>query len=118
MTSLSARVSSSDCERSWVRCLQLLEEAHVLDGDHGLVGEGLDQRDLLVGERPDLRRATMAPMGVPSRSIGTARTGRLSSRLAHGPRDFGYVLALGRQVVHVDDPALEHGASATTPVRG
>ena len=26
--------------------LQLREEADVLDGDHGLVGEGLEQRDL------------------------------------------------------------------------
>ena len=34
--------------------LQLLEEADVLDGDDGLVGEGLEQRDLPVGERPTL----------------------------------------------------------------
>ncbi len=31
--------------------LQLLEQAHVLDRDHRLVGEGLEQSDLLVGER-------------------------------------------------------------------
>ena len=30
--------------------LQLGEQAHVLDGDHRLVGEGLEQGDLLVGE--------------------------------------------------------------------
>ena len=34
--------------------LQLLEQAHVLDGDDGLVGEGLKKRDLLLGEGPDL----------------------------------------------------------------
>src|SRR5712692_8976443 len=34
--------------------LQLLEQADVLDGDDGLRGEGLEERDLLVGERPDL----------------------------------------------------------------
>ena len=34
--------------------LHRVEQPHVLDGDHRLVGEGLDQRDLLVGERPDL----------------------------------------------------------------
>ena len=33
--------------------LHLVEQAHVLDRDHGLVGEGGDQLDLLVGERPD-----------------------------------------------------------------
>ena len=35
--------------------LQLLEEPHVLDGDHCLIGEGLQQRDLLVAERPHFR---------------------------------------------------------------
>ncbi len=34
--------------------LQLLEEADVLDGDDGLVGEGLEQLDLTIGERPRL----------------------------------------------------------------
>jgi hypothetical protein len=33
-------------------CLQLGEQPHVLDGDHRLVGEGLEERDLLRRERP------------------------------------------------------------------
>src|SRR5262249_36807423 len=37
--------------------LQLLEEADVLDGDHGLVGEGLEQGDLPVVERQYLGSA-------------------------------------------------------------
>src|SRR5262249_1322914 len=32
----------------------LLEQSHVLDRDHRLVGEGGDQLDLLVGKRPHL----------------------------------------------------------------
>ena len=32
--------------------LHLLEQPRVLDGDHGLVGKGLDQFDLTVGKRP------------------------------------------------------------------
>jgi hypothetical protein len=32
--------------------LDFVEEPHVLDGDHRLVGESLDQLDLLVGKRP------------------------------------------------------------------
>ena len=53
--------------------LQLLEQPGVLDGDHGLVGEGLQQLDLAVGERPGLDRGStvIAPMGSPSRSSGT-----------------------------------------------
>ena len=31
--------------------LHLVEQPHVLDRDHRLVGEGCDQLDLLVGER-------------------------------------------------------------------
>ena len=50
--------------------LQILEQPRVLDRDDGLVGEGLKQRDLLVGRtalpraepplspQPDLRRGT------------------------------------------------------------
>ena len=33
--------------------LHLVEQPHVLDRDHRLVGEGLDQLDLLIGERLD-----------------------------------------------------------------
>ena len=36
---------------SWI----FVEQAHVLDRDHRLVGEGGEQLDLLVGERRDLR---------------------------------------------------------------
>ena len=34
---------------------QLVEQAGVLDGDDGLLGEVRDKLDLLVGERPDFR---------------------------------------------------------------
>src|SRR5262249_60794809 len=37
-----------------IALLQLREQAHVLDGDHGLVREGLEECDLLIGERRDL----------------------------------------------------------------
>ena len=52
--SLVAVCCSSASVSSRFRASQLREQAHVLDGDHRLVGEGLEQRDLLVGERPDL----------------------------------------------------------------
>ena len=37
-------------------CAQFVEQPRVLDGDDGLVGEVLQQLDLLVGEWSDLRR--------------------------------------------------------------
>jgi hypothetical protein len=36
------------------RFAQFVEQAGVFDGDDGLIGEVLDQLDLLVGERPHL----------------------------------------------------------------
>ena len=37
-------------------CLHLVEQSDVLDRDHGLVGEHLEQADVLFGERAGLRR--------------------------------------------------------------
>ena len=34
--------------------IQFFEQAHVLDGNHGLVGEGFEKLDLFFGEGPDL----------------------------------------------------------------
>ena len=55
-----------------IALLDLVEEARVLDGDDRLVGEGLEQRDVVVRERggPRCGRRRCAPMASPSRSIG------------------------------------------------
>ena len=54
MTSSTCEVAvccSSDSESSRVRCLLRFEQAHVLDCDDGLVGEGFQQLDVLDRER-------------------------------------------------------------------
>ena len=73
--------------------LQLLEQPDVLDGDDRLVGEGLEQRDLLVREGPGLLPTLMiTPPRSPSRSMGTAsvcaslRRARSAAVLAIGDR--------------------------------
>ena len=48
---------SSASRNSALRSLQFLEQPHVLDGDDGLVGEGLQQSDLFVRERSDFGAA-------------------------------------------------------------
>src|SRR5262249_10794010 len=40
-----------------VALLDLFEQPHVLDGNHGLVGEGLEKRDMFLREGTDLRAA-------------------------------------------------------------
>ena len=72
-----AQVFQRVCQFARAR-LHALEQAHVLDGDHCLVGEGRDQLDLLVGEwpRPLCASACMTPIGILSRSSGTPSTVR------------------------------------------
>ena len=54
--------------------LRLVEQAHVLDGDHRLVGEGRQQRDLLVAGTVRAGAATaIEPTPRPSHSIGAHR---------------------------------------------
>ena len=61
--------------------LHLVEQPHILDRDHRLVGEGRDQLDLLVGERPTFCAiASITPIGDPSRSSGTPSTVRIRRR--------------------------------------
>ena len=44
--SCAVRKSSSDSDKFPGALLDLFEQPHVLDRDHGLVGKGLDQLDL------------------------------------------------------------------------
>ena len=51
-----------------------LEQPRVLDRDDRLVSEGLDQLDLLLGERPDSSVVqNEQAKGIPSRRSGTPR---------------------------------------------
>ena len=91
--------------------LELLEEPGVLDGDHGLVGEGLKQRDLLVGERihlgtPELDRAHRRPL--PQQWNAQRRP---VAQLSCEGTAFGKLLPLAREIRHVHGPLLEHRAS-------
>ena len=81
-SSLVAVCCSSDSVSSAFRVLQLPEQADVLDRDDGLVGEGLEERDLPVRERPRPRCGVtlITPMACPSRSSGTAMCVRRPSR--------------------------------------
>ena len=82
--------------------LHLVEQADILDGDHRLVGEGLDQLDLLVvkglGSRPASWRRRRSDS--PSRSSGTpARCVCRPASATAAMRVFG----VGQNVGDVDD---------------
>ena len=101
---LSASVSSR------VAGLQLREEPRVLDRDHRLVGEGLEQRDLSRAEGPHIGpvdrdgadRPAVAKQGDAERGPGLLT--------ADGRGDLRILgLDFGEKVGQVDGPCLEDG---------
>ena len=84
--SLVAVCCSSASVRSRLRAFELGEQPHVLDRDHRLVGKGLEQRDLLLGEGPGSGRPDGdGADGTPSRISGTARMLRKPAVRARSP---------------------------------
>src|SRR5262249_20533718 len=97
--------------------LQLREQPHILDGDHSLIGEGLDELYLPVSER--------AHLSAPYRDQSD-RLGAVEQRNAqNGPKPTvtgeltaeRVVVRLGLYVCDVDRSSLADHASANSPVR-
>ena len=98
--------------------LHLVKQAHVLDRDHRLVGEGLKERDLRVRERPDFRppqhdRADRLALAHQRRREsgppGQTRS-RRADRVFRERNGDGIFVLSGREVVHVDGLAVGDGA--------
>ncbi len=87
---------------------QLLEQAHVLDGDHRLVGERLEQGDLLVGESPGFRPAD----GDGADRAALAHEGN-GEDAAEAPGECGGPLRILVILQHVRD--RDHAASQDCP---
>src|SRR4030095_15491056 len=90
--------------------LELLEQPDVLDRDHGLVGEGLQQRNLLLGERAHLRAANGD--GADRAAVADERYGELGAPGSTGGQRVVWKLAqrLRRaDVVQVNHPRLDNG---------
>jgi hypothetical protein len=75
-----ARDDAQDITRGGLlleRLLRLVEQPHVLDSDHGLVGEGLHERIWVSVKGLTSRRPhPIVPMGTPFRVSGTPRSVR------------------------------------------
>jgi hypothetical protein len=89
-----------------------LKQPDVLDCDHGLVGEGLEQPDLIFRERVDIH----APYQNCAEGGALPQERRRQRRpMAMLPLHFqsGWILALrlGREIGHVDGTRVDHGAS-------
>ena len=90
--------------------LHLVEQPHVLDRDHRLVGEGGHQLDLLVGERAH-RRALQNDHA--DRRILPAAAGRRawSERRRPSVPPGQRVFRIGQHIGNMNGPAFQHGAS-------
>src|SRR5438094_3268163 len=85
--------------------LEFGEQPHVLNRDDGLIGEGLDERDLLVGER--LYLTTPYRDGSERRPLPQHRHGQERS-VASGKT---LVLGVDCDIVKMDHVPLEYGAA-------
>ena len=97
-----------------MRCLHLFEQADIADGDHRLVGEGLQQVDLLVAEGMHFRAAKrrLSPMLSPSRSSGTLKNGAVAHAARHFPAIWEFIAFRRLQVVHVHGSLINEGPPA------
>src|SRR5262249_42239359 len=98
-----------------VLLLQLGEQTHVLDGDHGLVSEGLQELDLTRSE--ELGLAATEVDGADGRPF--PHQGHAQDRvLTYAPRDLRALrelFRLGLQVAEVNRPSVQDRAAAAGP---
>ena len=99
--------------------LKLLEEAGVLDRDHGLVRERLQQRNLALGERSHLEalHTEATDRSVAANERYDDERPRIEQRLpVPGPWIFG--VELGSDIVDVDRPAFQERPARHGIARG
>src|SRR5262249_39468450 len=94
-------------------CLHLIEQPHVLDRDHRLVGEGCYQLDLLFGKG----LYSLAPESdhADRHILPQERHAQRSSSLSEAGRFRYGVFWVGGYVLDVDDPAFEGNAAGDSP---
>src|SRR6266851_3685083 len=93
--------------------LQLREQSHILDGDYGLVGKGLEEGDLLSRERAHLEPPDRdyADNGVLAHERDDEHGAEAAALLQHSCFE---IIAAGEfveNVVDVNRPTLHNGAS-------
>src|SRR5262249_11022077 len=91
-------------------CLHALEQAHVLDRDHRLIGKSADKIDLLLRKGLDHRPRQKhgANRNTFAHEWNTERSAKTANLLCVEQNKFG----VGENVRHMDDFALQGGATA------
>src|SRR5262249_15010577 len=91
-------------------CLHLVEQPHVFDGNHRLIGEGLDQLDLLVGERPHVG----AGEAQHAYWDALAQHGNSEHGAHPGPNPVESEVRVGIHIGDLNSTAFEQGTSGDT----
>src|SRR5262249_5239104 len=87
--------------------LELPEQPHVLDGDHGLVGEGLQELNLLVGKGTNLLASNQDPPdGVALSKQRHGKHGSMAEAVLEGLANRKFGGGLCREVVKMDGLAV------------
>ena len=94
---------------------QLVEEPRVLDGDDGLIGEGLEQGDLSLGEELDLgaaQRDRADRDAFPHQGHAKDGVDTPASRVCAA---FGKFVDLGLHISKMNGPPVEDGSARYRP---
>jgi len=114
----AVRKSSRDFDNSLVRSLNLFEQSDIADGDHGLIGKGLQQGNLFIAERMYFGAAKQ------DRSDARALTQQGNAQISAGAgaaRPFpgvGEFVAFGRRACRVRAPISDRGTLVRQPISG
>ena len=96
---------------------QFIEQPRILNGDDGLIGEGLEKRNLLIRKRFNFGTSNLDCSNRHSLAQQWNTSHRpMSLPLRHGA-SFGKFLGLRLEIKYVDRPPLENGAACNTPTR-
>ena len=99
--------------------VQLGVEAGVLDREGGVIGEGLREMDLVVGEAaPDVRDARSAPMTAPRTTRGTAHAARLLDSMIRASTSVGREMSGSARTSDVVTTSPLHDRPAGRPRAG
>src|SRR5713226_2852261 len=98
---------------------EFLEQADVLDSDHRLVGEGLEEGDLLVGERTNFRSANHnGPDSFIFPQQGCNKHSASTTNLLEESRFRKLGLKFSRDVMDMDCRPVDHGPSCRVATTG
>src|SRR5262249_2711761 len=90
--------------------LHLLEQPHILDRDYRLIGESLDQLDLLLSERVNL--GTRQEHRADRVSVAQQRYAERGAKVPPSLRFDQSELRIGQNVGDVNRPGFQHGSCA------